>query len=49
MSKGLPISFRLSPEKKEALEKAAEDDSRSVSSMLEKIVSDHLRDKGYLK
>lgn len=46
--KGLPISFRLTPEKKQALETAAEEDSRSVSSMLDKIVSDWLRERGYL-
>jgi uncharacterized protein (DUF1778 family) len=46
--KGLPISFRLTPDKKQALETAAEADSRSVSSMLDKIVSDWLKEQGYL-
>lgn len=49
MSKSLPISFRLPPETKEALEKAARDDARSVSSFLEKLVAEHLRERGYLK
>lgn len=47
--KGLPISFRLTPEKKLALEIAAEEDSRSVSSLLDKLVSDWLKEQGYLK
>lgn len=46
--KSLPISFRLSPEKKQALETAAEIDSRSVSSLLDKIISDWLRENGHL-
>lgn len=46
--KGLPVSFRLADESKAALEKAAADDARSVSSLLTKIVNDYLRDKGYL-
>ncbi|WP_258606566.1 hypothetical protein [Mesorhizobium sp. AR10] len=33
---------------KDALEQAAKDDMRSVSSMVEKILTMHLRDKGYL-
>ncbi len=33
---------------KQALEKAAKDDSRSVSSLLDKLVSDWLKDQGYL-
>jgi len=46
--KSFPISFRLPEETKLALEKAAKDDSRSVSSLLEKLVSDWLKDQGYL-
>lgn len=48
MNKSVPISFRLSAETKQALEKAAKDDSRSVSSMLDKLVSDWLKEQGYL-
>lgn len=48
MRKSVPISFRLKSETKQALEKAAEDDCRSVSSLLDKLVSDWLKDKGYL-
>ena len=49
MQKSIPISFRLPPEIKIALEKAAKDDTRSVSSLMEKLVTDWLRDKGYLQ
>lgn len=48
MEKTKPISFRLPPETKEALEKASRDDARSVSSMLERIVTTFLEEKGYL-
>lgn len=48
MQKSVPISFRLPPETKDALERAAKEDTRSVSSMLEKVVSDFLKEKGYL-
>jgi len=44
-----PVSFRFAPEKKSALEQAAEDDSRSLSSMIDKILTDWLKANGYLK
>lgn len=44
-----PISFRFTAEKKAALEKAAEGDSRSLSSMIDKILTDWLKSNGYLK
>lgn len=47
-NKSTPVSFRLLPEVKAALEKAARDDSRSVSSLLDKLVSDWLREREYL-
>ncbi|MCL4715459.1 MAG: ribbon-helix-helix protein, CopG family [Hyphomonadaceae bacterium] len=46
--KSLPVSFRLTPSVKAALEKAAAEDDRSVSSMLEKVVADYLRERGFL-
>ena len=46
--KSLPVSVRLPPEVKEAAEKAAKQDTRSLSSFLEKLLTDHLRAKGYL-
>jgi hypothetical protein len=47
-TKALPVSFRLQPEVKAAAEKAAEDDRRSLSSFVEKLLVDHLRAQGYL-
>lgn len=44
----LPVSFRLSPEIKAAAEKAAKDDSRSLSNLIEKVLADWLRERGYL-
>lgn len=49
MKKPLPTSVRLPDEVKVALAKAAEDDTRSQSSMIEKIVTDWLKMAGYLK
>lgn len=48
MAKTNPIGFRVEPELKDALEKAAKEDRRSLSSLVEIILIDWLRDKGYL-
>lgn len=47
--KSLPVSLRLPPEVKAAAEKAAKDDTRSMSSFMEKLLTEHLKAKGYLK
>ena len=47
--KTLPVSVRLSPDVKAALEEAAEADSRSISSYMEKVLAEHLREKGWLR
>ncbi|WP_244540865.1 hypothetical protein [Methylobacterium sp. yr668] len=47
--KTLPVSFRLPPEVKAAAEKAAKDDTRSVSSFMEKLLTEYLKAKGYLR
>jgi hypothetical protein len=44
----LPVSFRLPPEIKAAAEKAAADDHRSLSSLVEKVLADYLKKQGYL-
>lgn len=49
MVKTTPLGVRLSPETRSALEKAAKDDMRSLSSLMEKILVEWLRKKGYLK
>jgi hypothetical protein len=43
-----PLGLRLFPSVKEALTKAAADDSRSVASLVEKILVEWLKAKGYL-
>ncbi len=49
MAKTTPLGVRVSSETKEALEKAAKDDMRSMASLIEKILVDWLKAKGYLK
>lgn len=44
-----PIGVRIAVETKEALSKAAKDDRRSLASMTDKILTDWLKAKGYLK
>jgi hypothetical protein len=43
------ISVRVAPAVKKAVEKAAQDDHRSAASLVEKIVSEWLKERGYLK
>jgi hypothetical protein len=43
-----PVSLRLPAETKTAAEKAASDDMRSLSSLIEKVLTDWLRERGYL-
>jgi hypothetical protein len=49
MSKTHPLGFRIERDLKEALVKAAKDDRRSVSSLVEILIEDWLREKGYLE
>ena len=42
------LNLRLQPSLKEAAEKAAADDHRSLTSLIEKLLADHLRQRGYL-
>ena len=44
-----PLGLRITPTLKAALEKAAEDDRRSVASMAEMILAEWLEGRGYLK
>jgi hypothetical protein len=48
MGKTPSLGIRVQPETKAALEKAAKDDLRSVSSLVEKVLVDWLRSKGYV-
>lgn len=48
MAKGNSLGVRVPPETKEALERAAQADMRSMASLIEKILTDWLRERGYL-
>lgn len=48
MAKSHPLGFRIEPEIKEALVKAAKDDHRSVSSLVELVIERWLKGRGYL-
>ncbi|HEY8578321.1 MAG TPA: toxin-antitoxin system HicB family antitoxin [Beijerinckiaceae bacterium] len=43
------MNLRLQPSLKAAAEAAAEEDSRSLTSLIEKILKDYLRANGFLK
>jgi hypothetical protein len=43
------LGVRVQPDTKTALDKAAKDDLRSVSSLIEKILVEWLRENGYLR
>ena len=44
-----PLSVRFIPTVRAALEKAAKDDVRPISSLVQKIVADWLKERKYLK
>jgi hypothetical protein len=46
---GIITSARFAPAVRAALDKAATDDTRTTSSMIQKIVTEWLKAKGYLK
>jgi hypothetical protein len=48
VTKTHPLGFRVEPEVKEALEKAAKADGRSVSNLIERILAQWLKDNGHL-
>jgi len=43
------FNMRIDPELKEAAENAAADDRRSLSSLVEKLLTDYCREHGYFK
>ncbi|HUA76788.1 MAG TPA: hypothetical protein VMA86_03900, partial [Acetobacteraceae bacterium] len=49
VTKSAAIHIRVAPAIKKAAEKAAEADRRSVASLVEKILVEHLVEAGYLK
>ena len=44
-----PLSLRLPPAFKQAIEHAAEEERRSISSIVEKAIYDYLVAKGYMR
>lgn len=48
MTKTPSLGVRVQPETKAALERAAAEDDRTVSSLVERILKEWLREKGYL-
>jgi hypothetical protein len=48
MAKTSAISVRVTDQVKAAADKAAADDSRSTASLVEKVLTDWLRERGYL-
>lgn len=42
------VNLRIDPQLKGAAERAARADQRSLTSLVEKLLTDHLREKGYL-
>jgi len=48
MARTNPLGVRVQPEIKAAVERAAKDDDRSVSSLVERILQEWLRARGYL-
>lgn len=49
MTKAATIAVRLPAETRSALEKMAQDDLRTLSSMIEKLLTEAAREKGYLR
>ena len=48
MAKSAAISVRVTDAVKAAAEKASADDSRTLASYVEKLLTDHLKETGYL-
>lgn len=43
------LNLRISPELKKLADQAAADDQRSLTSLIEKLLTDHLKANGYLR
>jgi hypothetical protein len=42
------VNLKIMPELKAAAERAAREDQRTLTSLIEKLLTDHLRERGYL-
>jgi hypothetical protein len=49
MAKTAQINMKIEPALKAAAEQAAADDHRSLTSLVEKLLSDYCREHGFLK
>jgi hypothetical protein len=47
--KAATLNLRIEPELKAAAEKAAADDRRSLTSLIETLLADYLKRKGYFR
>ena len=47
--KSAQVNLRIAPTLKEAADRAAADDQRSLTSLVEKLLTDYLKQKGYLR
>jgi hypothetical protein len=48
-TKEAQVNLRIQPSLKRAAEQAAADDQRSLTSLVEKLLTEYLRKKGYLR
>ncbi|EJF92659.1 hypothetical protein [Bartonella tamiae] len=48
-TKTAQVNLRITPTLKAAADKAAEADQRSLTSLVEKLLTDYLKDNGYIK
>jgi hypothetical protein len=48
-TKSVQVNLRITPILKRAAVKAAADDQRSLTSLIEKLLTDYLKEKKYLK
>lgn len=48
MARTASVGLRFLPELKEALERAAQDDHRSLASLVERVMTEWAQSKGYL-
>ena len=48
-NKTAQVNLRFMPQLKAAAEKAAADDQRSLTSLIEKLLTDYLQKNGYMK
>ena len=49
MARTASIGIRVEPDLKEAAEKAAKDDHRTVASLIEKVLTEWLEQNGYMQ